>query len=231
MTYNIHHAENASGQIDPGGVARVIKAIKPDFVALQEVDSATGRSKGIDEAVEIARLSGMPYVYFSRSMPFDGGSYGNAVLSRFPLIQPITHSLISLTGEEARSAAEVTVALKGGEKLSFSSTHLDYRGDNRDRLQQADSLLAWYGERLMPVLLAGDLNATPDKPEIHKLLSVFRDLSARSGPTFPNQNPTEKIDFVLGRPGSRWRVKKVSVRQGLPASDHCPVVVTLVLRP
>ena len=59
LSYNIHHGQGTDGIFDLERLARVISSVEPDLVALQEVDRATTRSGGVDQAAELARLTGM----------------------------------------------------------------------------------------------------------------------------------------------------------------------------
>src|SRR4030095_13030808 len=83
VTYNIHHGEGNDGSIDLPRLAHVTQSLHPDLVALQEVDIKTARTGQVDQAAELARLTGMHYV-FGKAIDFDGGQYGNVVLSRYP---------------------------------------------------------------------------------------------------------------------------------------------------
>src|SRR5690606_8398369 len=86
LTYNIHHASPPSrpGVIDLDAIAKVINAHQPDLVALQEVDVNTGRSGPHNQAVALGKKTGM-IAYFFKSIHYDGGEYGLAILSRFPV--------------------------------------------------------------------------------------------------------------------------------------------------
>ena len=106
LCYNIHHGAGMDGELDLKRIARVIKSASPDIVSLQEVDKQTERSHGVDQAKELARLTGMQYAY-GASMPFQGGEYGNAVLTTFPIRASET---VPLPGEP-RSALCVTLSL------------------------------------------------------------------------------------------------------------------------
>ncbi|MCY2995293.1 MAG: hypothetical protein NTY19_46640 [Planctomycetota bacterium] len=81
LTYNIQHGEGTDGKIDLARTAAVIKRLTPDLAALQEVDKATTRSRGVDQAAELGKLTGM-HVAFGKAMDFAGGRYGEAILSR-----------------------------------------------------------------------------------------------------------------------------------------------------
>src|SRR6188768_3816553 len=86
MTYNIHHAEGMDKRLDVERIARVIRDAKPDLVALQELDAGANRTNRVEQAKELARLLKMHYV-FGPAMEFDGGKYGDAVLSRYKIAQ------------------------------------------------------------------------------------------------------------------------------------------------
>ena len=81
VSYNIHHGEGADRKLDLPRIASIIARQRPDYAGLQEVDSETRRSKGVDQAGELGRLLGM-HAEFAQAIPFQGGGYGVAVLSR-----------------------------------------------------------------------------------------------------------------------------------------------------
>ena len=92
LAYNIHHAEGTDGRLDLARVARVIKKLEPDLVAVQEVDVRTRRGRGVDQAAKLGELTGMHHV-FGKFMDFSGGEYGQAVLSKFPIKSSKNHPL------------------------------------------------------------------------------------------------------------------------------------------
>jgi len=95
MTYNIRHGQNMKNNIDLGAIANVINAKNPDFVALQEVDNKTNRTGGVDQLAYLANSTKM-YQFFSPHREFDGGLYGNGILSKWPIIMnyslPLPHT-------------------------------------------------------------------------------------------------------------------------------------------
>jgi len=161
MTYNIHHANPPSARvkIDVEAIARVINQEKPDLVALQEVDIHTERSgKNLDQARELARLTGMKS-FFMKALDYQGGEYGIAVLSRYPIVDSAGYLLPrdpSLGGED-RAVASITVQLPGNKKVIFASTHLDLKESNR--LSQAKALIGHFLDSSLPMILGGDFNA------------------------------------------------------------------------
>lgn len=230
MTYNIHHGNppSAGDKIDIPAIAKVINAEKPDLVALQEVDVNTIRSgKGINQASELARLTGM-YYYFSKAIDFQGGDYGVAVLSRFPIVDSVRYDLPVLKeiGGEPRTIAAITIQLPGNKRIIFASTHLDLHEENR--LAQSKLITDRFGKSKLPMVLAGDFNATPESKVISYLDQYFtRTCLPDCAPTIPVENPEDAIDFIMLRPAKLFKVTTTRVIDEKYASDHLPVVAEL----
>jgi endonuclease/exonuclease/phosphatase family metal-dependent hydrolase len=233
MTYNIHHGEGMDKRLDLARIADVIRKCEPDLVALQEVDARTKRTNGVMQAAELARLTNMHHAY-GPAMDFDGGKYGNAILSRFPIESSGTVPLPHRPGDrrEPRVALWSQCRLPNAS-IRFVSTHLDHTPEPSDRVQQAKTI----AEKLSgdgwtsPAILAADFNCEPDSPPMAELARDWTIVSNDSGntPTVPANAPRSKIDHVLVRPRERWRVIEVRVIEEPVASDHRPVVVRLEL--
>lgn len=246
LTYNVLGGRNTDGARDLGRLAAVIEALDPDVVALQEVDRGTGRLNGVDLPAELERLTGLRHA-FGRAMEYDGGEYGEAILSRFPILDITNHALPYREGSEPRTALAATIQIPGTDQtFVFIGTHLDHQRDPADRLAQAralNDLLDQYAGR--PLLLAGDLNAVPESEPMQILRAEWTDAwpEDAEGRSFPADAPDRRIDYVLYRPAERWRVE--NTYRGLDvnradtawrallnlASDHLPVVAEVTLRP
>src|SRR5690606_25035110 len=124
MSYNIHHGRGMDDRVDLERIAEAIKKANPDLVALQEVDRGTRRTDGRDLTAELAKLTGMEG-YFEKNIPYQGGEYGNAILSRFPILEKKNTHLRMIRENEQRGALQVLVEVDG-EKLLFVNTHIDY---------------------------------------------------------------------------------------------------------
>ncbi|MEZ2442483.1 endonuclease/exonuclease/phosphatase family protein [Chitinophaga sp. RCC_12] len=229
LTYNIHHGENMKQVLDLQGIANVILATNPDLVALQEVDSVTGRTSQSDQLKELASITGM-YTYFAKSMDFDGGGYGTGILSRFPISSNTTVMLPSAKGNEPRAAGIVTVQLPGDSSLQFVTTHLDAGRKATDRIAQANALADYFRATATPVIIAGDFNALPASKELKVLKQVFTDASSLMGPTFPSDSPTIKLDYIMIAPKQRWTITGARVIEETVASDHRPVLCELEMK-
>src|SRR6185436_4143043 len=92
MSYNIRHGEGMDGRVDLARIADVIRRASPDVVALQEVDRGVQRTGGVDEPAMLGELAGMQSI-FEKNIPYQGGEYGNAVLTRLPILYHQNHLL------------------------------------------------------------------------------------------------------------------------------------------
>lgn len=230
LTYNILHGATTKGDFDLDLIASVIKSAKPDLVALQEVDYKTNRAKKYDLVTELAIRTGMSPL-FARAMPYDGGEYGEGILSGYTFLSTKNHPLPYTEGKEPRAAAEVNVILKSGDTIRFVGTHLDHEKDPTNRLMQARELNRVLTTDNRPAILTGDLNEEPEKSAMQELFTQWTRSFKKDDPTYPSDNPIKKIDYVLFRPAHRWRVLETQVLDEKIASDHCPVLVVLEFLP
>jgi endonuclease/exonuclease/phosphatase family metal-dependent hydrolase len=235
LSYNIHHGEGSDLKIDLERIAKVILSAGPDLVALQEVDVKTTRVGGADQALELARLTGM-HVVFGRTIPYRGGLYGNALLSRWPVNHLVNHEMPFTPGRERRGVIEALIlappGVTGGSDFHMLATHLDTT--EADRLLAVSRLKELVQERPpdWPMILAGDMNATPGSAVVN-LLEEDWTAAAAAEPlyTFPAEKPTRQIDFVFFRPAARWKVIESKVLDESVASDHRPLLAVLELSP
>lgn len=232
LSYNIHHGEGVDGKLDLGRIAGVIKSVSPDLVALQEVDRGTQRTNRVGQPAELARLTGMNVV-FGGNIRYEGGDYGNAVLSRSPIRQHKNHLLPLFDDGEQRGVLEVEVEMPGGAgTVWLLATHLDHRKADRERLASAATINKLAAARAgQPAVLAGDLNDLPDSETLGRLRTAWTRANEKVLPTIPVNQPTQQIDFILFRPADRWKVIEVRVLDEAVASDHRAIFAVLELLP
>ena len=141
MSYNTRHCApyyGASGEeTTPSveGIANVIKAKMPDVVFLQEIDSCTTRSLGVDQAKEIANLAKYPYYHFFKIMDYRSGKYGLAMLSKKPFKETKTYPFPDeIEGQKMTNANAVGTAIINfeGVDISFVTVHLSTTQSERD---------------------------------------------------------------------------------------------------
>lgn len=223
LSYNIHHGRGADGEIDLERIAAVITASEADAVALQEVDVRTSRAGGVDQAAELGRLTGM-HVHFAEAIPYAGGSYGDALLSRYPFVETSSMLLPAEPHHEIRVAVRGVLQLPHGRKVAIVGTHLDHTEDPSDREAQARALNRAYLPASMPTLLIGDLNAEPQSTPMRTLLGHgWIAADADLAPTFPSTDPDRKIDWILRAPGFDDSLHAAEVLHAPVASDHAPL--------
>jgi len=232
LSYNIHHGEGVDRKLDLRRIADLIKSANPDLVALQEVDKGTQRTNRVDQPAELAHLTGMNVV-FGGNIRYEGGDYGNAVLSRLPIKRHKNHLLPLFDDGEQRGVLEVEVEMsKGGGTVLLLATHLDHRKGDRERLASAAAINKLAAARAgQPAVLAGDLNDLPDSKTLRRFSTAWTRANEKVLPTVPVDQPTRQIDFILFRPAERWKVIEVRVLDEAVASDHRAIFAVLELLP
>ncbi|QDU10104.1 endonuclease/exonuclease/phosphatase family protein [Gimesia aquarii] len=235
LCYNIHYGQGNDGKYDVERLAKAIKRTKPDLVALQEVDVGVKRSGRVHEAQRLAELTGMA-VRFGPTQHYEGGLFGNAVLTRFPIlnvvIQPLPYT--ESTKERVtypRGAIAVTVRGPNGKPLRFISTHFQHNVPE-DRVAEAKAINKHFAtNNEIPTILAGDMNATPNSEPIKILLKQWTNaIDKAAAPSAPATKPRSRIDYIFYRPASRFQMIKSEVIAEPMASDHLPVFAILKLQ-
>jgi endonuclease/exonuclease/phosphatase family metal-dependent hydrolase len=199
-------------------------------VALQEVDFKTNRAHKFDLATELGWRTKMAPI-FGQAMKYDGGGYGEGILSKYSFIQSRNIALPYTPGSEPRVALEIISELPSGDTIALVGTHLDHLKDEKDRVAQVKKINKAFSSNKYPTILVGDLNAVPGSTPIGILEEMWTVSYNKENPepTFPSDNPTIKIDYVMFFPKNRWRVHHTEVIRDTIASDHCAYLVTLEL--
>ena len=236
MTYNVHRCVGVDKKLDIARVAAVIAAMKPDVVALQELDVGRARTGGIDQAHALAEKLGMRR-HFNAAMNVEEEQYGDAILTALPETLVKAGALphyAKVPKNEPRGALWVTVE-KDGAQVQIINTHLGLVP--REQQKQAAMLIGdwmthpkWQG----PGVLLGDFNATPFSATYRMLAAVMRDAQLdRPEPptaTFPSGFPFLRIDHVfLAGDMKVTSIESPFDARARKASDHLPLVVEIEL--
>jgi endonuclease/exonuclease/phosphatase family metal-dependent hydrolase len=232
MTYNIQHGAGADNKIDLLRTAEAINHEKPDIVALEEVDRGVARTDGRDLPAELAALTGMTS-YFSNNFHFQGGEYGNAVLSRLPILYETNSHYHMIRTNEQRGIIQLVLDAHG-RKLLFMATHIDYRADDTERLLNVDEI-----RRLpdlypgLPVILCGDFNDLPGR-RVHKkmkerFIDTWQVVGQGEGHTYSSIAPKKRIDYIWISPTNAIMPLRAWVPQ-TQASDHFPLVADFQIK-
>ncbi len=210
--------------------AAVLRTLQPDIVGLQEVDDLVTRSGGVPQAHRLGESLGLNHA-FGRFMDYQGGAYGLAILSRYPIVA--THSVRLPDGNEPRVALAVEVQLPSNRRLTIVNVHFDWVDDDTFRFAQAEALTKYLDALKTPYVLLGDFNDEPGS----RTLALFKQRAAEAAKpasdrfTFSSTEPTKEIDFVFTAPAAAWRAREVRVITEPLVSDHRPVLAVLELAP
>lgn len=240
LVYNIHAGRDAAAVDNLSRVAALIRDTGADLVLLQEVDRGTERSGRVDQVAVLADRTGLHFA-FGGTLRYQGGDYGIALLSRWPiradtlLRLPVDPAQQRAGGSyEPRGALHARIETPAGV-LHVLNTHLDPSAHDRYRRQEVAALLA-AADRLRaagePVLIGGDFNATPESAVVEAVRTAgWTDAWARCGSgdefTFPANLPGKRIDYLFLPTTVTCSAATVPATE---ASDHRPVLVSLHLR-
>ena len=218
LTYNV---EKGSRTED---IARVIRSHAPDVALLQEVDKGTTRVGGQDQPERLGAMLQM-HMYYAPSYKVDGGTTGQAILSRHPLEDCHTVTL----ARSRNIAAQAAITWRDRRILlistHFSSTYkldLDHAKESAAaRLREADRIVGIVREATQPTIVGGDLNCGPESPPMRTLTRALNRVT-QNAPTFPAAYPVLTLDHVLFTGGLSVRRTIVGAKG---TSDHLPVIV------
>jgi endonuclease/exonuclease/phosphatase family metal-dependent hydrolase len=238
VTFNIHAGRSADNKVlDLERVERLIRSSGADVVGLQEVDRHySARSGWVDQGAELAQRLDMHLAFgatIDEEPPAPGRprvQFGNAILSRYPITASSNTLLDRASGQEQRGLLEAVIDVRGAD-LEVFTTHLA-DGSATERVQQVAQIRQVIGTPERPTILLGDMNATPDAPEITTLGGFLTDawttVGEGAGYTFPSWNPSARVDYVFASDTVRPEQSRVIVTDP-EASDHLPVAVQLPL--
>ncbi len=234
VTYNVHRCVGTDRRLDVGRIAEALAALKPDIVALQELDVGRRRTGHVDQAHEIARRLDMA-CHFHAALRVEEEQYGDAILTHFPerLIQvgPLP-GYDRIRALEPRGVLWVEVEVDG-RPVQVINTHLGLVP--REQQIQAQWLAGprWleHPQRQGPTILLGDFNATASSVVYRTLtahLMPARGLAPTKSPTstFPSRFPALRIDHLFVSPHIRvLDVQAPFSPLTRAASDHLPLLM------
>lgn len=217
LSYNVRSLRD-----DAEAVARVIRAARPDVVAIQEAPRfARWRSR----CAALARRSGLVIVGGGRP------AAANLLMSSLAVDVESTRDVLFSKdfGLHQRGAALAVLRL-GGVRFAVAGTHLDLVEEPRRRhVTELDGALLGYVPDGVPVIVAGDVNDQPGSPTWQALTEQRTDADPQAL-TYSATNPVRRIDGVFVDPALHVvHAEVIDSSDVTIASDHRPVLVELEL--
>ena len=221
LCYNIRNCKGSDNVTDYQRVANVISRCNADVVALQEVDSVTGRHP-LDLSKHLGDMIGH-HATFGAAVNYSGGKYGVAVLSKE---KPLSWRTVKLPC----SSEERVFLIVEFEEYYFCCTHFSLHEEYR--LKAVDIINAEVAKLDKPVFIAGDLNALPESSVLSSLRKNFEVFEKSGSPlTFPASAPNREIDYVAMYKTPHYYpiVYEHYVVNAPVESDHRPILASVEL--
>ena len=197
-------------------------------MTLQEVDVYTMRSGQYLNQVKMLAVKAGMYYSFGKTIAYDGGDYGVAILSKFPIQEEHFYKLphIEIT-EEQRGILVCKMDMGNSRSLSIATTHMS-SSHEESRVVQAKRITE-IQKALSFDLLTGDFNAILTSKPLNELSSVFSfDSRFDKQMTIPAYQSTKKIDFITKSKDSKVQIVRQDTYQMNALSDHNMIISDIV---
>lgn len=238
MSYNARTTDANAGPLFTD-LKAYIKEYNPDLLLLRQVDSATTRALKINRPLEVATETGMN-VFFAKAIDYQTGGYGNAVLSKFPILS--SKSIKVTGGTEVRSLASITVKIDEFNNLTFLGTELDPLAVDRNesnRIAQVQQIMSYTNSLTNPTIFVGNFNFNRTGEGYDKIKDTqvydyvadqftFACLSLGCVLNTPVANPTSVFDYVSFKPSDSFKVSNYTTGTKT-TSTFLPVIAQLKL--
>jgi endonuclease/exonuclease/phosphatase family metal-dependent hydrolase len=189
------------------------------------------RSGGVAQADSLGSALGM-FPAFGAFMPYQGGEYGLALLSRFPISRQTVLRLPDGNEPRVALAAELVIPPRADTVVAIV-VHFDWVEDDVFRYPQAQVVAAALDTIRHPVILLGDFNDDPASRTLALFRARAQELAKPVEDHFTSSStkPEQEIDYIFLRGGARWIPLRGEVITEPLASDHRPVVGLIARRP
>ncbi len=217
LTYNIQQGYSEDGRKNHAGQLEVIREVDADVIGLQESD--TNRISGGNSDI-VRYFADHLDVYSYYGPKVVTGTFGIALLSKYPIQNPRTFYMYSEGEQTATIRAQITI---GEQTFNLFVTHLGNDGP----IEQQQALLKEV-EGLPNVIAMGDFNFRPDTEQYQLTRTMLEDawlLRWPSGIDDQGFNPVDRIDHIFVSSGIRVAEARYIVST---ASDHPAMVVEIV---
>ncbi|MBE6609409.1 MAG: hypothetical protein E7634_01930 [Ruminococcaceae bacterium] len=207
-TYNIKNGGNVDH--DMSVIAQDIISCDLDIVGLQEVDMKTKRCGGIDTLKLLAEAAGYEYYEFTKAIDYQGGEYGTAIMSRYPITSFEVKKLPTNEGMEGRALGHAVIDVNG-KSIDFFNTHLSY--EDKDVIKKQFKQLHYNVKDSVTFIITADFNTSADSN--FELIKNSVRANNKEFNTYSNKSAID--DIVLY---NKWTVVDKGMMDIQGHSDH-----------
>lgn len=232
MTYNIQHGidyihrlSTNEVRIDLLKIASIIKDTNASIISLNEVYDAP--VKDLDkQAFFIASKLGFNYV-FGKAIDIRGGEYGNALLSKYPILEYEVIKIDDATKKnepvfyESRSIIKSKIEVEG----TIYNVLVSHFGLAKEEQTNATDKLLELVNGLDNVIFMGDLNMTPTSFNYLRIKEVLTNVVPEEYLTYPSNKLFDRRDYIFVSKDILYKDAKVV---NIIFSDHLPLVATIL---
>ncbi len=234
-TYNVCHCANYADKKDgvlPVNIEKTASIFsKFDIAGANEVYRDSLKEELKNQTEKLSNFSGLKYSVFGLGKLFTwGDSIGNAIFSKYPIVESKTFFVPEPTDEEKRPEEKdwyedriiVKATVDVGRKIDYISTHFGLNLLEQERI--VAKLVEILDDCKNPVVLCGDFNTAPRSkilaPIYERLVSTAEVVGKGNAFTYASFNPYLTLDYIFV--SKEFKVKSFEVVDVM-ASDHFPI--------
>jgi endonuclease/exonuclease/phosphatase family metal-dependent hydrolase len=232
LTFNIHHGKGLDKKVNLSRISKIIKSSNADIIGLNEVDKHfSKRSEYLDQALWLAKDLNMHYVFGSAITIKEKGNnnlrqYGNALLSRFPIVKSRNYPfdfLPQVVEDRALLQTEIKI---GDRELSIFVTHLSFAPFLHQK--QISFILNKVETNKNLSLIMGDWNMKPYTKSWRTVTKHLKDVNPdhESNYTYPSKRPRVRLDYIFVSKEIEI-LSAGAIKNNEKASDHLPFMTTI----
>ncbi|NIM28977.1 MAG: endonuclease [Gammaproteobacteria bacterium] len=237
MTYNIHRAIGMDRRFRPERIVRIAEHHAPDILLLQEVDEGAPRSRETDLGRDLAQALGFPHFVVGHNVSLRKGRYGNATLSRYPILRERNIDL-TIQSRKRRGCQHTTIEIEKvrghAHRIDVFNLHLGLGA--LERVRQIGLLVRSKEfselEKSQASFVGGDFNdwrslLHPIFTEILQFGCATQRNYVSDGAlrTYPSFSPSGGLDRIYYRgPIRALNARTCRLKLSRVASDHLPVI-------
>ena len=235
VTYNIH---KGIGGVDrlyrPERIIETLQHYDADIIFLQEVDDNVPRSRFHRQVDLIGDALEMHYRAYQHNVKLTKGHYGNAILSRYPLVD-IENINLTVSIKKRRQALVAHCQLQNEHQrtLLLINCHLGLAGFERviQLRKILDSPVMKHVHHATPVIIGGDYNDVWNSLGKNVMIPAGFKPASKKVNTFPAIMPVRQLDHIYYR-GEQTCLHSFPghSKTARQASDHLPLITDFELK-